>query len=156
MNIMLLNSFYGCHERQRGRESWSMIHYLLQASSLPWCCIEDYNDLLSQSEKRGRRSHPDWLIKGFRMAIEVSGLIDLGTHGHFFTWEKSRGTPGWVEERLDRAMATTSWMSQFPNGVVFSMEDSESDHLPILMYPRSRLRRRRIIWFHFENAWIHD
>ena len=111
---------------------------------------------MSQSEKRGRRSHPDWLIIGFRKAVEVSGLIDLGSHGHFFTWVKSRGTQDWVEERLDRAMATTSWMSQFPNGIVYSMEASESDHIPIFMDPRSKLRRRRITRFRFENAWIHD
>ena len=54
----------------------------------------------------------------------ASGLIDLGMHGYFFTWEKSMGTSDWIQERLDRAMASFSWISHFPNSVVHSLEAS--------------------------------
>ena len=46
------------------------------------------------------------MISGFRFAIERSGLVDLGMMGYAFTWEWSRGTSNWIEEHLDRAMAT--------------------------------------------------
>ena len=108
-----------------------MLYSLSQSSPLPWCCIEDYNDLLSQNEKVGKRGHPGWLLSGFREATMASGLIDLGMHGYFFTWEKSRGTSDWIQERLDHAMASSSCISHFPNSVVHNLEALESDHLLI-------------------------
>ena len=32
-------------------EARCMLHTVAQASSLPWCCIGDYNDLLAYGEK---------------------------------------------------------------------------------------------------------
>ena len=62
-----------------------MLQTLSTMSTLPWVFIGDYNDLLSQSEKRGLRSHPTWMIMGFRSAVENSGLIDIGVrHVKFF------------------------------------------------------------------------
>ena len=125
-------------------------------STLPWCCIGDYNDLLTQAEKRGRRSHPEWLIKGFREATESSGLIDIGMEGFQFTWEKSRGTPDWIEERLDRAMVTQTWLSRFSNSIVYGMEEFESDHIPLFLdtrYLGKTYRQRR---FRFENNWLNE
>ena len=59
-------------------------------SDLPWCCMGDFNDLLTQSKKRGRLMHPNYLIQGFREAVEYYGLRDLGMEGYSFTWEKSK------------------------------------------------------------------
>ena len=64
--------------------------------------------MLSHVEKRSRQSHLEWLVKGFREAIEASGLRDIGMQGYQFTWERLRGTPDWIKERLDRAMASNS------------------------------------------------
>ena len=85
-----------------------MLQALATSSPLPWCCISDYNDILTQAKKRGKCSHPDWLINGFRDAIEVSGLINIGMEGFQFTWERSRGTLEWIDERLDHALANQS------------------------------------------------
>ena len=56
--------------------------------------------------------------------------------GYPFTWEKSKGTTDWVEECLDRGMASQSWLSIFSNSIVYSIEASESGHLPIFLDPR--------------------
>ncbi|KAI5427001.1 hypothetical protein KIW84_032431 [Lathyrus oleraceus] len=42
-------------------------------------------------------------------------LTDVSLEGHLFTWIKSRGTDCVVEERLDRALANSIWMTKFPN-----------------------------------------
>ena len=151
MGIWRLTGYYGHPERCRRHEAWELLQSLATISTLPWCCIGDYNDLLTQAEKRGRRSHPEWLIKGFREATEASGLIDIGMEGFQFTWEKSRGTPDWIEERLDRAMVTQTWLSRFPNSIVYGMEASESDHIPLFLdtrYIGKTYRQRR---FRFET-----
>ena len=81
MGIWRLTGYYGHPERCRRHEAWELLQSLATISTLPWCCIGDYNDLLTKAEKRGRRSHPEWLIKGFREATEASELIDIGMEG---------------------------------------------------------------------------
>lgn len=44
-------------------------------------------------------------MDGFRLAIEDCGLTEVDLVGGEFTWEKSKGSPNWVRERLDRAFA---------------------------------------------------
>lgn len=61
-------------------------------------------------EKRGGRGHPRHLLEGFRSTLEDCSLLDLGYQGEWFTWEKSRGTERWVQERLDRGLANKEWM----------------------------------------------
>lgn len=101
--------FYGCPEHGRLYESWSLIRYPAAKSSLLWCIIGDFNDLLftdeKRGEKRGGRDHPRSCLLGFGNAIRDSELMDLGFVGEKFTWEKSRGKVNWVQERLDRGFA---------------------------------------------------
>ena len=76
--------------------------------------------------------------------------------GYQFTSERSRGTTSWVEERLDRAMATQPWISLFSHTIVYTLEAAESDHLPIFLDPfcqRNKSRQRR---FCFENIWLNE
>ncbi|GAU48531.1 hypothetical protein TSUD_98640 [Trifolium subterraneum] len=47
-------------------------------------------------------------------SISDCDLTDIPIEGHQFTWIKSRGTPHVIEERLDRAMTSTSWLQLFP------------------------------------------
>ena len=147
MGTWRLTGNYGFPERHRRRDSWNMLRNLSQSSSLPWCCIGDYNDLLLQIEKRGRLCHPDGLLQGFREAVEDSGLQDLGMRGYPYTWEKSGGTLDWAVERLDRAMVSQAWYLK-------NFEASSSDHLPIFLNPRQQQRRPRQQRFQFENMWL--
>ena len=43
-----LTFFYGHLERQNQETSWTLMKNLAQRSRLPWCCLGDFNDLLSQ------------------------------------------------------------------------------------------------------------
>ncbi|GAU48556.1 hypothetical protein TSUD_405720 [Trifolium subterraneum] len=110
-----LTCYYGYPERNRRSCAWDMMRELGNMSSLHWCIIGDFNDLLSQKDKRGNLPHPNWLCMGFRQVISDCDLSDIQLEGYPFTWIKSRGTPHVIEERLDRAMASTSWLNLFPN-----------------------------------------
>ncbi|GAU45528.1 hypothetical protein TSUD_400750 [Trifolium subterraneum] len=68
-------------------------------SSIPWCIIGDFNDLLSQADKQGIHPHPNGLYMGFRQAVSDCDLTDIPIEGHQFTWIKSRGTPHVIKER---------------------------------------------------------
>lgn len=65
--------------------------------------FEDFNDLLYSNDKKGKHKHPQNLMDGFRSTVKGSSLIELELKGGDFTWEKNKGTTGWVCERLDRA-----------------------------------------------------
>lgn len=96
-----LSCFYGYPERSRRKDSWNFIRTLESLSPLPWCIWGDFNDLLFVDDKEGNVPHPPWLLEGFRRVIEDCQLTELDLKGGKFTWERGRGTEGWVRERLD-------------------------------------------------------
>ncbi|XP_019175839.1 PREDICTED: uncharacterized protein LOC109171159 [Ipomoea nil] len=104
-----MTGFYGFPKRPQRRESWDLIRSLAGKSELPWVIIGDFNDLLYQYEKRGGNPHPDSLLRGFGETIEECGLTQLPMSGYPYTWEKRKGTLNWIEERLDKVLATQSW-----------------------------------------------
>ena len=53
-----LRGYYGFLERQRHCATWNMLRSLSTVSPRPWCCIEDFNYLFAQHEKKGRHDHP--------------------------------------------------------------------------------------------------
>ncbi|XP_074374972.1 uncharacterized protein LOC141716673 [Apium graveolens] len=63
--------------------------------------MRDFNDILYDSDKWGRTPRPRWMLEGFRSAIEDNHLAELDLSGVKFTWEKSKGKPGWVKERFE-------------------------------------------------------
>jgi hypothetical protein len=42
-----LTCYYGYPERSRRRQAWDLLRELRDMSTLPWCIIGDFNDLLS-------------------------------------------------------------------------------------------------------------
>jgi hypothetical protein len=56
-----LTCYYGYPERGRRRQAWNLLCELRDMSNLPCCIIGDFNDLLSQEDKRGTNPHPNWL-----------------------------------------------------------------------------------------------
>ncbi|GAU45877.1 hypothetical protein TSUD_401030, partial [Trifolium subterraneum] len=151
-----LTCYYGFPERSRRKAAWEMLKNLRDMSQLPWCIIGDFNDLLSQEDKRGVHPHPNWLCSGFRNAMNDCNLIDIYLEGYPYTWSKSRGTDHAIEERLDRALANSSWMSIFPNAKLVNLLNSHSDHSPILLHSKPRVATNFRYSFKFENSWLKE
>lgn len=82
--------------------------------------------------------------------------MDLGFQGEFFTWEKSRGTERWIQERLDMGLANKDWRDLFPSAVVNVMEVSTSDHLPLYLTLNRKVYMHKANRFRFENIWIKE
>ncbi|VFQ67130.1 unnamed protein product [Cuscuta campestris] len=125
-------------------------------SSLPWCILDDFNDILSFGDKKGRIQQPGWRIQGFREAVDFCELHDLGFTGNKFTWERGRDTPNWVCERLDRGFGTHRWMQLFDKIHMEHVETVYSDHSALFLTASSN----RITYvpkaFRFENAWLKE
>jgi hypothetical protein len=116
--------------------------------------IGDFNDLLSQEDKKGFLPHPNWLCTGFRNAVNDCDLTDIHLEGYPFTWTKSGGTERMIEERLDRALASSDWLTSFPNAKLRNILSSHSDHSPILLHCSPVVTRNYKHEFKFENSWL--
>ena len=82
-------------------------------------------------------------------------FVDLGYKGYKFTWNNNQDARAFVEERLDRALATSSWTNMFNVISVTHLQISKSDHIPILVEAANQSsqthNKRRLI--RFEKKW---
>ncbi|VFQ64830.1 unnamed protein product [Cuscuta campestris] len=153
-----MTCFYGFPERSRCSESWNLLRSLSTRSSLPWVVVGDFNDLLFQHEKRGPIPHPEGLLRGFGEALEDCGLLNVPTMGYSFTWERGKGTEAWVEERLDRVVATGDWVDLQGAIQVSNILTRTSDHSALFLdvYESECRVGRGGRRFRFEMAWLLD
>ncbi|PNX80358.1 ribonuclease H, partial [Trifolium pratense] len=100
--------------------------------------------------------HPNWLCNGFRSAVSDCDLTDIQLEGYPYTWIKSGGTPQVIEERLDRAMANSKWLMNYPNVKLLNLLASHSDHSPILLQSSPVIRNGNNYSFRFENIWLKE
>ena len=149
-----LTCYYGFPKCVCRRDAWDLLRELRDMSSLPWCIIGDFNDLLSQQDKAGIHPHPNWLCMGFREVVDDCALSDIKLHGHPFTRIKSPGTDRVLEERLDMAMGNSEWLQGFPEVKLTNLLTSHSDHTPILLDIIPTVRSRYNYSFKFENSWL--
>ncbi|XP_057779546.1 uncharacterized protein LOC130998129 [Salvia miltiorrhiza] len=145
--------FYGFPERTRRRESWQLLRRLAGINSCPWIILGDFNDLLDPGDKRGRVDHPNWLFTGFRSAVLDCGLSDIPLIGYQFTWSRGLGTANFVEERLDRGMASSAWKCLFPEASIIPLTVPMSDHVPLLLKCSNKVSSLGSRRFRFENKW---
>ncbi|GAU10318.1 hypothetical protein TSUD_418940, partial [Trifolium subterraneum] len=151
-----LTCYYGYPERGRRSQAWKLLRELRDMSDLPWCIIGDFNDLLSQEDKRGNHPHPNWLCNGFRTVVGDCDLTDIHLEGYPYTWIKSRGSSNVIEERLDRAMANLMWLMKYPDVRLLNLLASHSDHSPILLQSSPMVRNGTTYTFRFENMWLKE
>lgn len=58
-----------------------MLRLLANKSTLPWCILGDFNDLLYDTDKMGRHPHPNYFLEGFRQTIEDYALVEVDLTG---------------------------------------------------------------------------
>ncbi|EEF22456.1 conserved hypothetical protein [Ricinus communis] len=56
--------YYGYPERKRRRATWTFICHLQSISTLLWCLMGDFNELLNVEDKRGVSLPLSWLLNG--------------------------------------------------------------------------------------------
>lgn len=151
-----LTCYYGFPERSRRQEAWNMLRNLAENVNIPWCIYGDFNDLLCSKDKIGTHPHPQNLMDGFKAAIEDCNLTEIDLIGGDFTWEKSKGSPNWVREKLDRAFANDLWWRKFPLCSLTVKHAIKSDHDPIFLDTVSVAVSRKNFRFRFENTWLNE
>lgn len=108
------------------------------------------------SDKHGIHPHPQWCLDGFRNVIEECALVELDLTGGQYTWEKSKGSPNWVREKLDRAFASADWWHYFPICKLDVCHTITSDHEPIHLDLMNANISKKEFRFKFENIWLKE
>lgn len=80
-----LTCYYDFTGHSRQKKSWNLLRNLAAQSSLSWVILGDFNDILRESEKRGRNRQPGWMINFFRVTMFGCGVSDLSLEGYPFT-----------------------------------------------------------------------
>ena len=127
-----LTCFYGEANRGLCYKTCDTMKRLRGESTLPWLCIGDFNEILRQEEQMGPNPHDSAQMGGFREAVDVCGLADLGYKGLDWTWEKRIRGGQFCRVRIDRALDTPSWSNMFPFASVEHLNAAKSDRNPIL------------------------
>ncbi|KAL0460647.1 UNVERIFIED_CONTAM: hypothetical protein Slati_0691900 [Sesamum latifolium] len=148
--------FYGEPDVTRRKTTWELLKRLSMQSDAPWLCVGDYNEVLFQYKKTGALRQ-QWQMNDFRLALEQSGLSDLGFRGPLFTWCNRREHPHTILARLDRACGNASWLARFPTTTVTHHLSPYFDHAILVIY-RDRLdttvRTKKKSRFRFEAKWL--
>ena len=117
-----------------------------------------YRHLKKEKSKRNicslnSSSKHDWKKWRMKEGDSFPLVADKATWG--WTPSRSRGTPWWVEEKLDRGLASESWHDIFPATYITNEDASPSNHSTIILCTEGSTTRMRYR-FRFENAWLCD
>uniref|UniRef100_A0A803QJP7 Endonuclease/exonuclease/phosphatase domain-containing protein n=1 Tax=Cannabis sativa TaxID=3483 RepID=A0A803QJP7_CANSA len=121
----------------------------------PWVLVGDLNIISGQIDKFGGRSVEEGEGHHLTELMNVTGGVDLGCTGNFFTWSNGRSLPNLVKERLDRAICDPEWIIRYPKAGVKSLVIKESDHAPVmldLLFDRERVKAGLDIWIVVRDA----
>ena len=88
---------YGEARTSERYKTWDLLKFIKSWSPLPWVCISDFNEVLDGSEHVGVQERSNAQMEGFREAIDVCGLADLGFEGRKWTYEKKVTGFVWIE-----------------------------------------------------------
>jgi hypothetical protein len=98
-----------------------------------WLLFWDFNLVLTNEEKMGGNTLEPNITCSFRNTLSHCDLNDLGYTGSIFTWNNKHQGTQLIKSRLDRFLASSNWITKFPNYVNNHLVRYKSDHCPILL-----------------------
>ncbi|KAJ4812894.1 RNA-directed DNA polymerase (reverse transcriptase)-related family protein [Rhynchospora pubera] len=84
--------------------------------------------------------------------VQRAGLQDLGYSGPAYTWSNGQPDSSLIRQRIDRALASATWLARFPHAKVKHLPRMNSDHAPLLLTTAPPGNRRGKM-FKMENWW---
>lgn len=87
-NIGFLTAVCGCPNKSVKRRLWKDLSDIAESMNDRWLLAGDFNDLLSETEKRGRRSNRSGACRDFQDFVFCNSLTNLGFVRANFTWKR--------------------------------------------------------------------
>ncbi|KAH7839880.1 hypothetical protein Vadar_009914 [Vaccinium darrowii] len=150
----LVNVYFSSKPEIR-KAQWEVFLEYKRCLGDSWCLWGDMNCVLNSEEKKGGLDPAYWTTSKFQDFIDQCNLIDLGFTGYPFTWRNNREGEGYIQERLDRALATQSWRTKFAQATVEHIDAVGSDHNALLLCLDPGQTHRHSL-FRFDARWVQD
>lgn len=97
------------------KHSCDLMKCLKDLSSILWCCMWNFNEIISYGDKVGGSERHRQTMVDFRECLYGCELRDLPFVGDKFTWNNGQGSLGNIRERIDKVVADFSWVDLFPS-----------------------------------------
>lgn len=105
----------------------------------PWCCIGNFNEMLSSGEKDGLRPVDQNGINLFRKFLDDNQFIDLDLKGCKYTWVSNPMDGHVTKQKIDHIVVNWDWLAMFPHAIGIALPIVNSDHSPLLLKPKPPL-----------------
>lgn len=150
----LVNVYFSSRPDERKGQWEAFLKYKVCLGD-DWAMWGDMNDIVCEDEKRGGVCPTRLATGGFQRFIDQCQLLDFGFTGYPFTWRNNRANEGFIQECLDRALATPSWRTRFANASVEHLDSVGSDHSALLLNLNPHAVRNRVP-FRFDARWVKE
>ncbi|XP_010412393.1 PREDICTED: uncharacterized protein LOC104698678 [Camelina sativa] len=97
----------------------------------PWMAIGDFNEIKSNSEKKGGPPRHESSFADFRNMLQVCDFHEPKFKGNPFSWTGKRYSHD-IACCLDKTLANSEWHGQYPASHAEFLELLESDHRPVI------------------------
>ena len=133
---------------------WDNLSRVAELHTLPWIITGDFNEIFLGEDKFGGRPINISRAVNFQECLNICGMIDLGFFSPCYTWTNRQPLPYLVQERIDRVFVNVAWNVLYPEGCVKHLEQSHSDHNPVLLSLRPDYGNQHPRPFSFQPMWI--
>lgn len=154
-DVWLLTPVYGSPHGEDRKGLWEALQQASSLHHLPWLLLGDFNQVMSEDEKRGRRgvnlSNCKLMIDSFNFC----NVMDLGAAGPKLTCRGRSEGSSFTRVRLNRSAANVEWCDMFKDFSIYNLPRTDSDHHPLCIkckFSSSYLSSG--LPFRFENAWM--
>ena len=153
LNIQYIAIFIYAPARKEWKlEFWKELIDYVNSLSLPFIILGDFNEISDVSDKMGGAQYNSSRSLVMQNLLSSVPGIEIAFIGQRFTWRKKKAGPNNILERLDRGVASSSWLGIFPQAKVKHHIFTSSDHCQMSLeyLPKENCKSPP---FRFEKMW---
>lgn len=150
-----LSFVYGYPDPSMRHLLWERLERMATTRKEPWLIMGDFNEIKNNDEKEGGPTRPERSFTDFRRMIASCDFHDLKSIGNKFSWYGKRHTHD-IRCCLDRSMANSSWLAQFPSAQTEFLAFEASDHRPLVTTISHSINRPRKLFRYDKRMFSED
>lgn len=114
---MEMTFVYGNPLFKQRRLLWDKLERLMPSNGGSWCCVGDFNEMYSITEKEGSRPVAPIRITLFREFMNSTSLMDLDLKGNKYTWISNPRDGILTKQEIDSVLVNWGWRGLYPHDV---------------------------------------